>query len=90
MCIFTLSILAHLGIVLVIYFLQCPFHQVLRLDAAIRKEEKEAASAAEMCNVDGIGGVVIDDKAEGKRKRKRKRRGDGEIEEENDMSNAES
>ncbi|KAE8767990.1 Poly [Hordeum vulgare] len=63
---------------------------VLRLDAAIRKEEKEAVPAAEMCNLDGIGGVVIDGKAEGKSKRKRKRHGEGEVEEENDMSNAES
>ncbi|KAE8775369.1 Poly [Hordeum vulgare] len=61
---------------------------VLRLDAAIHKDEKEAASAAEMCNVDGIGGVVMDGKEEGKSKRKRKRRGEGEIEEENDISNA--
>ncbi|KAI5001959.1 hypothetical protein ZWY2020_026609 [Hordeum vulgare] len=61
---------------------------VLRLDAAIHKDEKEAASAAEMCNVDGIGGVVMDGKEEGKSKRKRKQRGEGEIEEENDISNA--
>lgn len=83
-----LSTLAHMGIVVMIYFLQCLFHQVLRLEAAIRKEEKEAASAAEMCNVDGIDGVVMDGKAEGKSKRKRKRRGEGENEEENDMSDA--
>uniref|UniRef100_A0A453SNI5 Poly [ADP-ribose] polymerase n=1 Tax=Aegilops tauschii subsp. strangulata TaxID=200361 RepID=A0A453SNI5_AEGTS len=38
---------------------------VLRLDAAIREEGKVAASAAEICNVDGIDGVVMDGKAEG-------------------------
>lgn len=58
---------------------------VLRLDVAIREEEKEAASAAEICNVDGIDGVVMDGEAESKSKRKRKRHGEGENEEENDI-----
>ncbi|XP_020173780.1 poly [ADP-ribose] polymerase 2 [Aegilops tauschii subsp. strangulata] len=61
---------------------------VLRLDAAIREEGKVAASAAEICNVDGIDGVVMDGKAEGKSKRKRKRHGEGENEEENDILDA--
>ncbi|CAM0881176.1 unnamed protein product [Alopecurus aequalis] len=59
---------------------------VRKLDAAIRKEEKEAASAADICNVDGVNGVVMDGKADGENKRKRKRCGGGENEEENDVS----
>ncbi|KAF7088697.1 hypothetical protein CFC21_091777 [Triticum aestivum] len=66
----------------------CLWICVLRLDAAIREEGKEAASAAEICNVDGIDGVVMDGKAEGKSKRKRKRHGEGENEEENDILDA--
>ena len=72
--------------VLVTYFLQCLLHQVRKLDAAIRKEEKEAASAAKICNVDGVDGVVMDGKADIENKRKRKRRGGAENEEENDVS----
>ena len=72
--------------VLATYFLQCLLHQVRKLDAAIRKEEKEAASAAKICNVDGVDGVVMDGKADIENKRKRKRRGGAENEEENDVS----
>jgi poly [ADP-ribose] polymerase len=75
-----------MGIVLVTYFPQCLLHQVRKLDAAIRKEEKEAASAAEICNADGVDGVVMDGKADGDNKRKRKRGGGAENEEENDVS----
>lgn len=59
---------------------------VKKLDAAICKEEKEAASAAQICNVDGADGVVMDGKGDDDNKRKRKRRGGGENEDRNDVS----
>ncbi|KAM0878797.1 hypothetical protein ACQ4PT_034651 [Festuca glaucescens] len=56
-----------------------------KLDAAIRKEEKGAAPAAEICNADGIDGVVMDGEADGDNERKRKRCAGADNEEENDV-----
>ncbi|KAM0850930.1 hypothetical protein ACQ4PT_052762 [Festuca glaucescens] len=56
---------------------------VRKLDAAIRKEEKGSAPAAEICNADGMDGVVMDGEADGDNKRKRKRRDEADNEEEN-------
>ncbi|XP_047060524.1 poly [ADP-ribose] polymerase 2-A-like isoform X2 [Lolium rigidum] len=57
---------------------------VRKLDAAIRKEEKEPAPpAAETCNADGMDGVVMDGEADSDNKRKRKRRAGADNEEEN-------
>jgi poly [ADP-ribose] polymerase len=72
-----------MGIALATYFLRCLLHQVRKLDAAIGKEEKEPAPAAEICNADGMDGVVMDGEADGDNKRKRKRCAGADNEEEN-------
>ncbi|KAK1664754.1 hypothetical protein QYE76_052913 [Lolium multiflorum] len=57
---------------------------VRKLDAAIRKEEKEPAPpAAETCNADDMDGVAMDGEADGDSKRKRKRRAGADNKEEN-------
>ena len=63
---------------------QCIFHQVRRLDAAIRKEEEAAVAAAA---ADGDG-VVVDGEGNGgcKANKKRKRTGDGVEEGNGDAS----
>jgi poly [ADP-ribose] polymerase len=72
-----------MGIALATYFLRCLLHQVRKLDAAIGKEEKEPAPAAEICNADGMDGVAMDGEPDGDSKRKRKRRAGADNEEEN-------
>jgi poly [ADP-ribose] polymerase 2/3/4 len=54
------------------------FHQVRRLDAAIRKEEKNAAAAAAATAPADGDGTVMDGEGNGGNKRKRKRTGDRE------------
>ena len=68
---------------------QCIFHQVRRLDAAIRMEEKAAVAAA-AADGDGVAadGVVVDGEGNGggEGSKKRKRTGDGEEEGNGDAS----
>lgn len=75
---------------MVTLLLQCRFHQVRRLDAAIRKEEKAEVAAAVTKVADGYGvavdGVLVDGKGNGGNNKKRKRSGDGDEEGNGDMS----
>lgn len=60
---------------------------VRRLDAAIRKGEKDAVSAAaKAAAADGVDVVVMDGEGNGENRRKRKSPGDGEDEENGDAS----
>lgn len=69
--------------------LQCPLHQVRRLDAAICKDEMIAAAAAAAKVEDGYGvavdGVLVDGEGTGGNN-KRKRSGDGDEEGTGDTS----